>query len=106
MTNLVHSGHVHANGIRQHLLQYRASSVHGELPAVVLLPEITSPAVTWGFACDIAEMHQTVPQLVHQSVAGAGHMIPWDDEEGFYISLGDFLGATIPPRRSGHPTNQ
>ena len=33
-----------ANGIRQHYLRYG-----GKGPAVVLLPGITSPAITWGF---------------------------------------------------------
>jgi N-formylmaleamate deformylase len=28
-------------------------------------------------------------------VPGAGHMIPWDDEEGFYRALGTFLGLTF-----------
>ena len=24
-----------------------------------------------------------------------GHMIPWDDEAGFYAAFGDFLGAPL-----------
>lgn len=28
-------------------------------------------------------------------VESAGHMIPWDDEEGFYRAFGDFLGRTV-----------
>ena len=36
--------HVHANGIRQHLLHYP-----GPGPELLLIPGITSPAVTWGF---------------------------------------------------------
>jgi N-formylmaleamate deformylase len=28
-------------------------------------------------------------------VADAGHMIPWDDEEGFYQAFGDFLGRPV-----------
>ncbi|MDM0021869.1 alpha/beta fold hydrolase [Variovorax saccharolyticus] len=275
MTTLVHSGHVHANGIRQHFLRYRARSASEVLPSVVLLPGITSPAVTWGFVAerlgsvfdvfvldirgrglsesgdgldysldaqaadvlaftesigidrysivghsmgariaaragrtrpakldrlvlvdppvsgpgrrpypmqlswylqsieraargmsademreycptwsedhlslraewlhtcdpraitesfngfanddfhgdlphievptllvtaargdvvrdvDVAEIREAVPDLIHRSVHGAGHMIPWDDEAGFHVALGDFLGAAIPTR--------
>jgi len=35
---------VHANGIRQHLLHYRGTG-----PQLLLIPGITSPAITWGF---------------------------------------------------------
>ncbi|QLD53856.1 alpha/beta hydrolase, partial [Paraburkholderia fungorum] len=28
-------------------------------------------------------------------VSDAGHMIPWDDEPGFYRAFGDFLGAPL-----------
>lgn len=35
---------VHANGIRQHLIHYP-----GQGPELLLIPGITSPAITWGF---------------------------------------------------------
>lgn len=35
---------VHANGIRQHLIHYK-----GPGPRLLLIPGITSPAITWGF---------------------------------------------------------
>lgn len=44
---LVSGFNVHANGIRQHVLRYGGSGA-----PVVLLPGITSPAVTWGFVAD------------------------------------------------------
>jgi N-formylmaleamate deformylase len=28
-------------------------------------------------------------------VSGAGHMIPWDNEAGFYAAFGDFLGHAV-----------
>jgi N-formylmaleamate deformylase len=28
-------------------------------------------------------------------VPDAGHMIPWDNEAGFYAAFGDFLGASL-----------
>lgn len=38
---------VHANGIRQHLLRYK-----GNGPELLLIPGITSPAITWGFVAE------------------------------------------------------
>jgi N-formylmaleamate deformylase len=37
-------GHVHANGIRQHYIRYG-----GRGTPLILVPGITSPAITWGF---------------------------------------------------------
>ncbi|MFQ6746356.1 alpha/beta hydrolase, partial [Bordetella pertussis] len=44
---------------------------------------------------DVAEIEALAPGTVHVRVAGAGHMIPWDNEEGFYAAFGDFLGARL-----------
>lgn len=44
---------------------------------------------------DIDEIKALVPHLVVSQVPNAGHMIPWDDEEGFYGAFGDFLGASL-----------
>ena len=38
---------VRANGVRLHLLRYG-----GQGPRLLLLPGITSPAITWGFVAD------------------------------------------------------
>lgn len=48
---------------------------------------------------DLAEIHKLAPELVQCIAARAGHMIPWDDEEGFYRLLGEYLGldfANVP----------
>jgi len=47
MTTFIRGGNVHANGIRQHFLHYGGSG----LP-LILIPGITSPAVTWGFVAE------------------------------------------------------
>jgi N-formylmaleamate deformylase len=49
----LYGGHVHANNIRQHYLRYggTAGDRTGR-PAVILIPGITSPAVTWGFVAE------------------------------------------------------
>ncbi len=50
MSNLLYGAHLHANGIRQHYLRYGgASGRRTERDAVILIPGITSPAITWGF---------------------------------------------------------
>ena len=44
MTTFLYGANIAANGIRHHYLRYG-----GKGPVLVLLPGITSPAVTWGF---------------------------------------------------------
>jgi N-formylmaleamate deformylase len=44
---------------------------------------------------DIEEIRSLVPEIKVVRVENAGHMIPWDDEEGFYAAFGDFLGAGL-----------
>ncbi|WP_242197070.1 MULTISPECIES: alpha/beta hydrolase [unclassified Pseudomonas] len=40
---------------------------------------------------DIAEIQDLQPAIQIVRVPNAGHMIPWDDLEGFFDALGDFL---------------
>ena len=50
MSTFLYGANVHANGIRQHYLRYGGSDgTRASRDAVVVLPGITSPAVTWGF---------------------------------------------------------
>jgi N-formylmaleamate deformylase len=50
MSTFLYGANVHANGIRQHYLRYGGSEgARATRDAVVILPGITSPAVTWGF---------------------------------------------------------
>ncbi len=44
---------------------------------------------------DVAEIRALLPGVLHHRVAGAGHMIPWDNEAGFHAGFGDFLGAPL-----------
>jgi N-formylmaleamate deformylase len=44
---LLYGANVEANGIRQHYLRYG-----GKGPSLVLVPGITSPAITWGFVAE------------------------------------------------------
>lgn len=43
-STFVGGAHVYSNGIRQHYLRYGTSG-----PSLVIVPGITSPAITWGF---------------------------------------------------------
>jgi N-formylmaleamate deformylase len=47
---------------------------------------------------DVSECLQLAPAMSHARVAGAGHMIPWDDEEGFYKAFSSFLGCYLTDR--------
>lgn len=44
---------------------------------------------------DVEEIKTLAPQTQVSYVPDAGHMIPWDDEAGFYAAFGDFLGAPV-----------
>ena len=44
---------------------------------------------------DIQEIQGLNSQVLVSRVEQAGHMIPWDDEQGFYQGFGTFLGQQI-----------
>lgn len=44
---------------------------------------------------DMNELLQLLPSMQHVRVKDAGHMIPWDNEPGFYQAFGDFLGRPL-----------
>lgn len=44
---------------------------------------------------DIKEIKSLMPQLEVSHVNDAGHMIPWDNEEGFYQAFAQFLGHNV-----------
>lgn len=49
---------------------------------------------------DVSELAELLPTMTTTKVADAGHMIPWDNEEGFYAAFGTFLGARLTPAAS------
>ncbi|MBB1602932.1 alpha/beta fold hydrolase [Variovorax sp. UMC13] len=52
-STLLYGAQVHANGIRQHYLRYGgAEGARARRDVIVLIPGITSPAVTWGFVAE------------------------------------------------------
>lgn len=44
---------------------------------------------------DVREIERLLPSVRHHRVPGAGHMIPWDNEGGFYAAFDDFLGIPV-----------
>ncbi len=53
-SRFLHGGNVFANGIRQHYLRYGGNEgEYSTQPAIVLIPGITSPAITWGFVGEV-----------------------------------------------------
>lgn len=58
MSHFLHGYQVRANGVRLHLLRYG-----GQGPCMLLLPGITSPAITWGFVAERLARHFDVHVL-------------------------------------------
>ncbi|AWL06692.1 alpha/beta fold hydrolase [Massilia oculi] len=75
---------------------FHADDIHQYLPA--LAQDVMLMVAARGdvlLAEDIEELRALVPGLAVSRVEDAGHMIPWDNEEGFYAAFGDFLGARL-----------
>src|SRR5690606_7248761 len=75
---------------------FQTDDIHADLPQVkvpVLL--ITAGRGDVVRDTDAAELAGLLPGLQTTRVQDAGHMIPWDDEPGFYRAFGDFLGAPL-----------
>lgn len=75
---------------------FHEDDIHRDLP-LLSLPTMLMVASRGDvlLPVDIEEFGSLVPQLVVSRVENAGHMIPWDNEEGFYAAFGDFLGARL-----------
>ncbi|MDB5727123.1 MAG: hydrolase or acyltransferase alpha/beta hydrolase superfamily [Noviherbaspirillum sp.] len=75
---------------------FHTDDIHADLPRVAV-PALLIQAGRGDVIReeDVAEMRGLLPSLQVARVANAGHMIPCDDEEGFYRAFGDFLGAPI-----------
>ncbi|KCV32374.1 alpha/beta fold hydrolase [Bordetella bronchiseptica] len=75
---------------------FHEDDVHADLPRVraarLLMTAERGEVV---LDADVDEIEALAPGTAHVRVAGAGHMIPWDNEEGFYAAFGDFLGARL-----------
>ena len=88
---LLYGGHVFANGIRQHYLRYG-----GKGRPIILIPGITSPAITWGFVAErLAERHDVyVLDVRGRGLSSTGPDLDYGldamaaDVTGFAMALG------------------
>lgn len=76
---------------------FHADDIHQDFPAtevpVLLMTAERGDVVRDD---DVDEIRGLLPVIEHVRVKNAGHMIPWDNEEGFYEAFGSFLGAPLP----------
>jgi N-formylmaleamate deformylase len=75
-----------------HTEDFHADLRHVTCPALLMVAERGGVILDE----DIAEIQGLVSDLAVVRVANAGHMIPWDNEEGFYRAFDNFLGASLP----------
>ncbi|WP_423194723.1 alpha/beta fold hydrolase [Cupriavidus sp. H18C2] len=75
---------------------FHTDDIHADLPHVqvptLLITAARGEVVLPG---DVEELKSLRPGLLETRVPDAGHMIPWDNEPGFYQAFGDFLGAPL-----------
>jgi N-formylmaleamate deformylase len=75
---------------------FQTDDVHADLPHVkVPLLLMTAARGDVVRPEDADEILRLAPEAQHVRVADAGHMIPWDNEEGFFAAFQDFLGARL-----------
>ncbi|MBM7334404.1 MAG: alpha/beta hydrolase [Alcanivorax sp.] len=74
--------------------EFHEVDIHQDFPKVQI-PTLLMCAGKGGVIQDEDkdEIKQLLPSIRIETVPDAGHMIPWDDLEGFFQGFGDFLGA-------------
>ncbi len=101
-----YGAHVRANGIRQHYLRYGGAG-----PVIIVIPGITSPAITWGFVAERfgqrfdtyvldvrgRGLSETGPHLDYGLDALAGDVAAFADTIGArdYTLVGHSMGGRI-----------
>ena len=78
MTTFCYGGQVQANGIRQHYLRYGGEGK----PALLLIPGITSPAITWGFVAErLGQQYDTyVVDVRGRGLSSTGPELSYDPD--------------------------
>jgi len=76
---------------------FHTDDMFPDLPQVQSLPTLVMAAARGEVILDedLDQMRALNPELAMTRVEDAGHMIPWDNEEGFYRACSQFLGVTI-----------
>ena len=75
---------------------FHVDDIHADLPCL----EVPARLIVAGRGDvirdeDIKEIRSLVPGIDVARVENAGHMIPWDDENGFYAAFAGFLGTRL-----------
>lgn len=75
---------------------FHQDDIHADLPKL-RVPGLLMAAGRGGVILpeDLAEIARLAPGLAQCVAADAGHMVPWDDEDGFFRLLGGHLGCTF-----------
>ena len=78
---------------------FHTDDIHADLPHIAV-PTLLITAARGDVVlpADVEELRALRPGLLEARVPDAGHMIPWDNEAGFYQAFGDFLGAPLTGR--------
>jgi N-formylmaleamate deformylase len=70
---------------------FHTDDIHADLPHLHLPTRlVTAGGATVVLPEDVAEICSLAPHIETRRVEGAGHMIPWDDLEGFLAAVMDF----------------
>jgi N-formylmaleamate deformylase len=74
-----------------HEVDFHHDLPHLPVPALLMVAERGGVIL----AEDEAEIVDLQPAIEIVHVADAGHMIPWDNLEGFFAAFGNFLGQPL-----------
>ncbi len=82
--------------VRQSFADFHEDDFHADLPQIAIPARLIRAGRGEVILDeDVVELRQLLPGLEVETVPQAGHMIPWDDEAGFYRAFGTFLGAAV-----------
>jgi N-formylmaleamate deformylase len=75
---------------------FQEDDIHADLPRIAtpmrLIAAGRGDVIT---PEELAEIRMLAPGIETCRVEAAGHMIPWDDFDGFFRAFGDFLGRSL-----------
>lgn len=76
--------------------EFHTVDIHQDLPSITV-PTLLMCAGRGGVIQepDQQEIRQRLPAIRITTAQNAGHMIPWDDFEGFFTAFEDFLGRQL-----------
>jgi N-formylmaleamate deformylase len=75
---------------------FQTDDIHADLRRVAVpMLLLTAERGDVVLPADVAELRLLQPALEDRRVSAAGHMIPWDNEEGFYAAFASFLGQEL-----------